>query len=178
MVQAQSSIMLRKSIATLIIKISILQALVVLIYMAIRISKLWVFKEFFFDNDYHDLNFWLGISVFVLIIISQTVILVAIVLQWFNEFYKVNKTSIVHTRGVFHRKEDIYSLKTVESGSVMQTLLGKLLNYGTVKIYSPVLKREYFLTEISDPQNIRDMMISLMTETKSKNEKIIPKELS
>lgn len=168
---------LRKSIAVLILRIAALQLLALLVYIVIRLSKLLFFRELFAGDDYHDLNFWLGIMVLILVVIVQAVFLITIVLQWYYEVYEIRKDLVVHSRGVLKRKEDIYSLKTVEAGSVSQSLPGKLLNYGTVKIYSPVLKREYSLVDISNPQQTRDTIISLLGTKTGQLQKIIPKEM-
>lgn len=176
MTEQPPTTVIRKSIAILVIKITILQMIVIAGYIAIRLSKLVVFRQLVDGDDYHDLNFWLGIVAFVAIILAQTAILTTIVLQWFNEFYEIRKDLIVHTSGVFKRKKDIYSLKTIEAGNVVQTLPGKILNYGTVRIYSPVLKREYFINEISNPHNVREAVIALLSANKDNDKKIIPKE--
>jgi uncharacterized membrane protein YdbT with pleckstrin-like domain len=177
MAQLHTPSIIRKSVSILIFKIVALQGLVVLAYVGIRVSKLLVFRELFADQDYHDLNFWLGILVFMLVVVAQTAILIAIVLQWFYEFYEIKKDIIVHTNGVFKRKEDIYSLKTIEAGNVEQTLPGKLFNYGTVKIYSPVLKREYSLVDIPNPQVTRDALVALLSKKTDEPQKIIPREI-
>ncbi|MEO6761639.1 MAG: PH domain-containing protein [Candidatus Saccharimonadales bacterium] len=177
MIDTQPTNVIRKSIAILTIKVVALQIIIVLIYLTARLSKLFVLRQIFIDDDYHHLNFWLGIMLFMIVIMVQTIILVTIMLQWFNEYYEVKKDIIVHTTGVFKRKEDIYSLTTVEAGNVVQTLLGRILNYGTVKIYSPVLKREYSITDIPNPQTTRDGIISLLGEKRHDDKKIIPKEM-
>lgn len=153
-----------------------LQAVTILGYLLIRLSKLWTFQTFFQNDNYHDLNFWLGIGVFVVAIFIQTVLLAQIVLRWIFEYYEVKEDYIVHTRGVLKKKEDIYSLRTIEAGNVIQPLFGKLLNYGTIRIYSPVLKTEYFLHDIPNPREMRDTLTSLLSSEKTGNEKIIPRE--
>lgn len=167
---------IRKSIAVLVIKIYVLQTVAVFAYVLVRLSNAWLFSAFFIDSGPLDANFWLGIFAFIVIMTAQAAILITVVLEWFNESYEVRHDLIIHTRGVFKRKEDIYSLKTVEAGSIMQPLFGKLFNYGTVKIYSPVLKREYWLSEIPNPQKVRDSIVDLLGVTQGGKRKIIPKE--
>jgi hypothetical protein len=176
MPEPASPLIIRKSIAVLVSKILALQLVVVLLYVLIRLSKYWFFGQFFADNDYHHLNFWLGIMVFLVLLLLQTIILVSLVLEWFFEYYDLRKDLIVHTKGVFRKKEDIYSLKTVEAGNVLQSFTGKIFKFGTVRIYSPVLKREYFLSDIPDPHNIRAAVIDLLSVEDSNDKKIIPKE--
>jgi len=49
-----------------------------------------------------------------------------------------------------------YSLKNIQSVSFEQGLMGRVLNYGSVKIFSPALQQELFLTEVSSPRQIVD----------------------
>lgn len=167
---------IRKSVAILISKISALQLIIVLLYLLIRLVKYWVLIQIFTDNNYHDLNFWLGIIVFIVLAVVQTIMLLTIVLEWYFEYYEVRQDLIIHTRGVLRKKEDLYSLKTVEAGNVKQSLFGKLFNFGTVRIYSPVLRREYFLRDIPDPHHLRSAVIDLLSAEKGNDKKIIPKE--
>lgn len=172
--KAPSALIIRKSSVILISKIIALQMVVVLSYVTLRFSKLWIFQQLFTENDYHELNFWLGLVVFLVLAVLQTVALVALTLEWLYEYYEIRKDIIVHTRGVLKKKEDMYSLKTVEAGNVEQSLLGKILNFGTIRIYSPVLKREYFLNDIPDPHHMRSSVISLLSGKGDQDKKIIP----
>src|SRR4051812_5029274 len=91
---------IRKSIATLFIKLAVLQLVVVLAYLFIRLSKYWVFRQFFTDENCHDLNFWLGIMVFIAIMIIQAALIAYLVLTWYFEYYEIRKNVIVHKSGV------------------------------------------------------------------------------
>lgn len=175
MAKIASSLVVRKSIVVLINKIVMLQVIVILLYIGLRLSKLWLFQQIFSETDFHQINFWLGLMVFLILTVSQLVAIVALILEWQHEYYEARKDVIVHTRGVLKKKEDIYSLKTVEAGNVEQSLIGKFLNYGTIRIYSPVLNREYFLRDIPDPHHMRSSVISLLSDRDNNEAKIIPK---
>jgi hypothetical protein len=176
MAKKSSVLTIRKSIFILIGKIIAVQVVIVLLYLLIRLSKYWFLRQVFTDNNYHDLNFWLGIIVFTVLLLLQTVVLMAIVLEWFYEYYEVRSDLIVHTKGVLRKKEDIYSLKTVEAGSVTQSFIAKICNFGTIEVYSPVLQSKYYLNDVPDPHNIKDAVVALLSSEKDKDKKIIPKE--
>jgi|GEM_PF-2934643 len=177
MAQSPTLGVIRKSVAILVYRVAALQGVVMLSYVGIRLSKLLILRELFVDSNYHDLNFWLGIFVFILVVLLQSAGLITIILQWYYEFYETKRDLIVHTSGVFKRKEDIYSLKTIEAGNVEQSLPGKIFNYGTVRIYSPVLKREYSLAAIPNPQTTRDALVTLLDRRNDDDKKIVPKEM-
>lgn len=155
----------------------LLQVIVVTAYLLVRLPKTYILSRLFAETDYHQLNFWLGIAVFLVIIAAQTALLAAIILRWSHDYYTFQEDTIIHTRGVFTQHNEIYSLKTIEAASVQQTLLGKLLNYGTVRVYSPVLKKEYFLQEIPDPHNMKDVIVGLLNTKAADDKQIIPRDV-
>lgn len=71
-------------------------------------------------------------------------------------------------------REEGYSLRGVEAGKVRQGLLGRLLNFGTVSVFSPVLKKEYFLYDIPNSEMMKRRMLALLQSRMEKDEKIIP----
>ena len=168
---------IRRSLALLILRIFLLQLIVIAAYLLIRLPKTYILSQLLSEPDYHHLNFWLGIIVFLGIIITQTVLLAVVILRWANEYYVLGQDTIIHTQGVFTRHDEIYSLKTIEAASVQQTLLGKLLNFGTVKVYSPVLKKEYFLQEIPSPYELKDVIMGLLSDKGVDEKQIVPREI-
>jgi len=166
---------IRKSLALLMLRIFLLQAMVIAVYLLIRFPKAYILLQLLGDPDYHHLNFWLGIIVFLAVIIAQTALLGIIILRWANEQYIVEEDTIIHTRGIFTQSDELYSLKTIEAASVEQSLLGRLLNYGTVRVYSPVLKKEYFLQEIPNPHGMKDIILTLLNDKDGEEKQIIPR---
>jgi uncharacterized membrane protein YdbT with pleckstrin-like domain len=167
---------IRKSLTLVMLRVFLLQLLVVVIYLVIRLPKTYILARLLDEPDYHYLNFWLGIAVFCAIIVIQTALLATIILRWFNEYYVFKENTIVHTKGIFTQRNDIYSLRTIEAASVHQTILGRLLGYGTIRIYSPVLKKEYFLHEIPNPHEMKDVILSLLSGKGEGDKQIIPRE--
>jgi len=51
-------------------------------------------------------------------------------------------------------REDAYSLKQISSTTLNQEFLGRLFNYGTIRIYSPILKQDYYLINVHKPNEI------------------------
>ena len=58
-----------------------------------------------------------------------------------------------------------------------QSFIGKLFNFGTIKFFSPVLKQEYFLTNVSNPINLKNAIEDLVDSEKSERSKKIREEI-
>lgn len=168
------TLILRKSIVVVAIKLAVLQLVFALTYFLLRVTKNTMFGGFGYSPATADMQFWLGLLIFLVLSLGQTLIMVYILLQWNREQYVIRDDSIVHTRGVMNNREEVYSLRGVEAGKVRQGLVGRLLNFGTVSVFSPVLKKEYFLYDIPNPELMKRTMLSLLQNKSENSEKIIP----
>ena len=170
----QPRFIIRKSIVVVVLKLVMLQAVFMLAYFFMRIAKNTMLGGLYYASNMSDTQFWLGLLLFLVLATTQMIITAYILLQWNREQYEIRDDSIIHTRGVVHNKEEVYSLNGVEAGKVRQGLMGRLLNYGTVSVFSPVLKKEYFLYDIPNPDLMKQTMLALLQNKSTKDEKIIP----
>jgi len=174
-----NELIIRRSISVLVLEIFTIQLVVIIAYLVLRISKFWLLGELMAETDVAEINFWLGIVVFIVLIFAQASIIIAVVLKWWFERYEITIESIIHKRGVFRSREDIYSLKNIEAGKVSQNVFGKIFNFGTVAVFSPVLKSEYFIRDISNPYLIKNFIVELIDDKiEEKDRKIIPRDIS
>lgn len=167
-------LIIHKSLVVVVLKLIVLQAVFMLTYFMFRLVKNGLFGGPAYAPAIADSQFWLGMTMFLVLATIQMVITAVILLQWGREQYVVREDSIVHTRGVMNNREEVYSLRGVEAGKVRQGLLGRLLNFGTVSVFSPVLKKEYFLYDIPNPEMMKRRMLALLQSRMDKDEKIIP----
>lgn len=162
----------RQTPVILIIKLLTLELMLVFAYLLIRLPK-------FFINDissslFVDLSY-ISLLIFVVFTLAEIIAVVLITLQWTNEYYLIRDGDILHLRGVFSYKEETFSLKNVQSFTVDQSFIGRILNYGSIKFYSPVLKQEYFLTNITDPVNLKEAIEDIVNnEGRASGDMIIP----
>ena len=91
---------------------------------------------------------------FIFLSIIELILITTIVLKWVNEEYEIRDDTIVHRKGVFSRTEENYSLRNLGNATISQSLLGRLFNFGTVKVYSPLLKQEYYISNVHNPKQI------------------------
>ena len=104
---------------------------------------------------------WYGIVrviislLFMAIAISAVVILVS---QWANEGYYLRPNELTVRRGIVNKTETSYPYANMKSVSVQQSAIGRLLNFGDIRILIPTLGREIIFTEISNPQKFAETL--------------------
>lgn len=116
-----------------------------------------------------------SVILFAVISIFEMVATAVIVALWMSEVYYIYGDFIIHRIGIFQIKEEEYSLRNIEALTVDQSFLGRIFNFGTLHFFSPVLRQEYYLTNIPDAFEVRNIVESIVSEAKSSGsrEKII-----
>lgn len=143
----------RQSHVFIIFRLIMLEILLVILYLVVRIPKTFFLRDFLNASQYETLNIT-GVLYFIALSLSEMFIVFYIVMEWANETYEIREDSIIHRKGVFKLNEEIYSLRNLGSATIQQGLMGKLFNYGTITINSPILKKEFYLYNVQDPKKV------------------------
>ena len=173
----QNIYFIRQTPYVLLSRLFISELLFVVFYLVFRLPK-FVFFEFVTLEAFYNLSV-LSLIVFGVVSLLQLVITMLVTLSWTNEYYVIRSADILHRRGLFNLKEETYSLKNVASFTVEQNFIGRIFNFGSIKFYSPVLKQEYFLNNITNPiklkETIEETVDSIQNgSSEKKKEFIIP----
>lgn len=86
-----------------------------------------------------------------------------IFVQWANNYYILKEKEIIYVTGFILKRERSYSLDNIQSISLQQGLVGRILRYGTITIFSPTLQQELSLTEIPNPKDVIEKIKQLNT---------------
>jgi len=168
---------IRQSPFVLISKLLFIEIIIFSIYNLMRLPKI-----LFFDDLSANVIWQLSIGSywgFFILSLIQILGIVMVSLQWSNEYYILKNNELLHRRGTFNLKEETFSLKNVQALTVNQTFLGKLFNYGSISFFSPVLKQEHHISNISNPVDFKNAIDGNMTEVYNygsvrNNELIVP----
>lgn len=136
---------IRRSPASLVVKIIIAELLLEIVYLVLSLG-LSIFSEQL-EPNYQALRLILGVVFIGLAII----ILVIIIANWANQGYILEKNDLAVKNGIFSTSLQTYPYANMQSVTVKQGLLGKLLNYGHIIIYVPTLGKDIGFYEISNP---------------------------
>jgi|GEM_PF-1524236 len=168
--QLAQSLIIRKSLVTMFLRLILAELLVAVVYVAIRVALAALQVQA--DVD-------LSLNPFVLtksLLFTSIEIIIAmyIVLQWANNYYILKpEKEIVYVTGIITRKERSFSLSNVQSISSQQGLFGRILKYGAIRIFSPALQQEIYLTEIPNPKEVVEKIKQIDTALPAKTGFII-----
>ena len=163
----------RQSYIILFFKLLSLEIFFAVFYLIVRIPKTVIFDGRFAVSDLGQL-YNMGTFYFLILFFIKIILSLYLVLLWVSEEYEINEGIIFHRRGVFRKTEDSYSLKNLGSFTIYQSFLGRLFNYGDIKVFSPVLKQDFHLVAIHDPKRIAESLEDDISGSGDKN-RIIPR---
>ena len=155
----------RQSHIILIFKLLFIEILLVFLYLVIRIPKSLLLSSYFDTSQNTFLNI-AGIVYFSLLSLFELFLVLQVVLNWANEEYEIREGSVIHRKGIFRLKEEIFTLRNLASSRISQNFFGKIFNFGTITLSSPILKKDIYLVNVHNPKKI---IISLEDDLESKN---------
>ncbi len=166
--QKTNVLVIRKSPAVMFLRLIIFELVAGALYILLRLALRAV--DIQLDSEFSLSPLALIKSSFFLLI--EVVVAGYVILQWLNNYYILTSTEVRYMTGILSKREENYSLKNIQSVSFEQGLIGRIFNYGNVKMFSPALQKELFLTEVSNPKQIVEN-VKRMIEDDSGNTKFI-----
>ena len=79
-------------------------------------------------------------------------------LTWLNKHYVLNPKEVIVKTGVISTKSTTYEIANLQSMSISQNIIQKIFNFGSIKLFNPVLKEEIFLSDIPDPHKYGEII--------------------
>lgn len=158
----------RQSKLILIYKLVILEAVMIGLYLVVRVPKIVISTQL--DSEILSSINYLSLIYFAILSSLEIVLVAYTTLSWSLEEYIIQNGTISHIYGVFKRYENTYSLKNISSVNVNQSFLSNLFNIGTIKVFSPVLKQDFYIENVDNPQKVADL---IKEEVESPKDKII-----
>jgi uncharacterized membrane protein YdbT with pleckstrin-like domain len=87
--------------------------------------------------------------------------LIAVWIRWSSRSFTVTDRRVILETGVFSRNSKVIALDRVQDIATNQSLLGRMLGYGTIEIDSAGAAGREVLSAIPAPQHFRDEVFSL-----------------
>ncbi len=82
--------------------------------------------------------------------------------QWAAHSITIRNSEIEVKDGLIKTKSTAYPMMGIQSVEVKQSLIGRLLNYGSAYMYVPVLGRELEFTELPSPHDVAEAVKELI----------------
>ena len=89
--------------------------------------------------------------IFIFVTILQVFLLLVLFLRWSTDYYELQDDEVIKMSGVFSKNGKAFAYQNIQSITVRQSLLGRLLRYGTVYLYIPVLGQDIAFNEVPNP---------------------------
>ena len=90
--------------------------------------------------------------------VIQTAMIIIVVLDWVNRYYELRPDEIVQISGIITKREVEYPYGNIQSITVIQGLMGRICNFGTIDIYIPTLWNDLYFTEVPDPHKFVEIV--------------------
>ncbi len=137
---------IRKTPVLLVMRILMVEVLIMITHYLLRVLMGFVASQ---------LQLELSVTLLTIEVIAlqavNVVLLLAGVMGWLGEYYILNPKELVVRRGILSTQSTTYEFANLQSMSVVQNIWGKLFNYGTIRLYNPVLKEEVFMSYVPSP---------------------------
>jgi uncharacterized membrane protein YdbT with pleckstrin-like domain len=145
--QGYYSYLIRQSVVFLVFRILTVEVLILISHFLIR----YILQQLFtLINAPFSVELLFIEAVFVQFI--NLYFLVVVVLSWINEYYVLNPKEVVIKKGILSSRSTTYEFANLQSMTIRQSFWGRIFNYGTIKLYNPVLRTDVYLTNIPNPQ--------------------------
>jgi uncharacterized membrane protein YdbT with pleckstrin-like domain len=96
--------------------------------------------------------------VFLVLLIIQMLLTLWVALQWSGLEYELTQGKLIQRHGIFSISEESFSLAHIESITINQNLLGRIFNFGSISLFSPLNKDDIFLTMIQNPYKYKSFL--------------------
>jgi uncharacterized membrane protein YdbT with pleckstrin-like domain len=93
------------------------------------------------------------------LVIADLLVTVSLFLTWKQTYYVIRPNEIIIRGGIFEIKEKNFQLNQLETASVVQSLFGRIMDYGTIRLYTPLLEEKVMLFQIPTPNKYKDMVV-------------------
>jgi uncharacterized membrane protein YdbT with pleckstrin-like domain len=94
---------------------------------------------------------WTSGAVLLIVLLIYLAMVIYMILSWNRHYYVINSQAVLMYDGIIFSKSKSYDMAGVESIEVDQGLIGKIFNFGTLKLYNPRLEKEITFHRIPDP---------------------------
>lgn len=98
------------------------------------------------------------------LIAANILIVLIIILKWQTEYTEIAKEGIIKHMGILHKNQRKFICNYVEIISISQSLLGMILDYGTLKITESAVKEQIYISNISNPKSYIKVVETILSK--------------
>jgi|SRR5581483_1058291 len=148
---------IRQSISLLVIKLLLIEIISATIFLLAR--------PLLFSNQLANLIPGIvtyGETIFVVAVILKMFLTMYIVLAWINHYYEITPTLVRQRRGIIWVQKEQLALDDIQSVTIEQGLMGKILDYGTISLFDWKWKKQEYLYAVHNPMKYIKILETLL----------------
>ena len=129
------------------------------------VAFLYFMPQVPFVND----SLFFSIPILIVAEIIKSIFVFYVIFQWLEESYEITPVHVIHKRGYLIKREDKFIFEHIGSVEIEQGVLGKIFNYGTLKLYNWAKEEFILLYLIHNPikyYNILKKLVPAADENK------------
>lgn len=126
--------------------------------------------------DWRALNLWGAIAIFLLLACGKISLTIYVVLEWMDEYYEVFQDHMNYVKGVFYKTKRRIAYEDIENIHIEQGVVGKLLNFGTIRLFNWKSQKYEYLYQVHNPMRYYHVFEKLMPKV-DREEKTFKKKL-
>jgi len=153
-------IILRQSIIFLIYRLFLIELVFIGSYLIFDLPLM-----FLMDTDPNTASIELGtdyygLTLLLITSVIEMIIIIVVVLKWVNLYYEIREDEIIERHGIISVNENAHSFRNFAAISISQGIIGRIFNYGTLKLYNPAIDHSLTLRKIGSPQKYKNFLIN------------------
>lgn len=155
-----SHITIRQSISFLVLRLIAIETIAAFAIIAFHTA---VMSSFVKERIFEGVSFF-NIPFFMILVVLKTFFMIFIMVQWLNQYYEISTKEVIYRKGLIFKKEERYEFEHIGSIELEQGIFGKLLNFGTIKLFDWATEKDVLLYLIHNPMKYEKILEDLIPE--------------
>jgi membrane protein YdbS with pleckstrin-like domain len=159
---------IRQSISILLGKLVFIDVIAAILVIAIYFGIVTGgdFLNFTYQNNF------LFLGLFVLVGIIKLVLDAYAILVWLNEYYEITPEYVISKKGIIFKQEEKHRVDNIRSIDISRSLLGELLNFGTITLYDNRMHKDLDMNFVHNPIRYCEVLCKINERIERKEDKL------
>ena len=149
---------IRESISFLLFRLIVLEVIAASLVIVLRAAYLSQPVQ----GGSQTIATFLDTPAFLIIVFIKILIMVFVIVEWLNEYYEITPTEVIHKKGLVFRREERNKIEHLGSVKMDQGVIGRILNFGTIKLYNWATEKNVQLYLIHNPRKYRHILRTII----------------
>lgn len=153
---------IRESIFFLVLRLIVIEVITLGVFILLQF--------FFVETTLGQASPQFNLPIFICIFTLKMFIVFWVLLEWVNNYYEITPKEVIHKRGFLFKTESRDTLEHLGTLVLQQGLLGRIFNYGNIRLNNWMHNRTVTLYLIHNPRKYHHVLQSLLTKVDEEKE--------